>query len=158
MTNQTPVIPRYRDAQGRMARSPHHSYPLPDELPAPKLRDGRSDRAQIADPTMFSFRAPPTVIQALKFVAQQQGKPASLVIIEALAPVLSPVLQPKTHLVDAPPKQPVMVGQNQRLERLVPSAQKEPQNPVPAYDHVNRQKQRKAGSRPPPGLVDRGSR
>lgn len=137
---------QHRDEKGRIARpsGPAHAVP--------RARDERSGRPT-ETPGFFSFRMPVLWRQALEFVAQQRDITLTQVVLDALAPVIQPVLHgenvPSEHAPAA-----IAMALPSKMPRLADQIPSDLANPVPSYDHVGRQ-QRRVGLTPKRrGLVD----
>ena len=144
---------RHRDARGRITRptGPPHS--------APKSRDERSGRRQDAEPDHLSIRMPLTWMRALRSIAERQQKTVTQVVLDALQPVIQPVIQGGSRLRDEPGSMPWFAGGNRRMPRLEDQIPSPITNPVPAFDHIGRWQQRQEKKRGRVGgLIDKPRR
>jgi hypothetical protein len=144
----------HRDARGRIMRAagPPHS--------TAKTRDEPSGRRQNAEPDHLSIRMPVAWMRALRSVAEQQQKTVTQIVLEALEPVLQPVIHGAVGLRDQPGSIGRFFGQNRKMPRIEDQVPTPITNPVPAFDHMGRwqqkQQRRKGGFET--GLIDKPRR
>jgi hypothetical protein len=137
---------QHRDEKGRITRpsGPAHAVP--------RARDERSGRPT-ENPGYFSFRMPVLWRQALEFVAQQRDITLTQVVLDALLPVVQPVLHGENASSAHAPAQ-VAIPLPSKMPRLVDQLPSDITNAVPEYDHVGRQQQRAEPAPKRRGLVD----
>ena len=150
-----------RDSLGRIT-GPLGPFPNPLAEVLPLIRrDARSEGVPRKADTTIHVRIPGMARELLEKVAKQRKVTLSFIVQEALISVTLAALHGSdSHdgkLRDSVPETPISLGLNSKLPRLVPEAQRDPQNSVPSYDKIGRFRQ-KAGGRPPPTLTDRGRR
>ena len=126
----------HRDSRGRIARpsGPPHSVP--------KTRDERSGRRQNAEPDHLSMRMPLAWMRALRSVAERQQKTVTQVVLDALEPVILPVIHGNSGLRDQPSSIGRFLGQNRKMPRLEDQIPSPITNPVLAFDRMGRWRQR----------------
>jgi hypothetical protein len=144
---------RQRDARGRLL--PMHPYT--DYYVEDRQIDGRSLHRAEKDPNKLNVRLPPKLAGQVRMMAQSERISLTNFVIGALIARVQPGIQPQSPFLTDSPSEPKFLGLNSKLPRLVPEAQRDPQNSVPSYDKIGRFRQ-KAGGRPPPTLTDRGRR
>jgi hypothetical protein len=95
----------------------------------PRTRDDRSARPS-KHPGHFTIRMPVSWRQALDLLAELQQVPGRRIVLNALEPVLRPVLEAPAQLRDTRPY-PAEIAQPARLTRLVDEVKSEVVPPPP---------------------------